>query len=48
MLATELLLTALNRNWDMIDDAIDGMDDSMIARIPQLGNATPLVGFSGT
>lgn len=34
MLSTELLLTALNRNWDMIDDAIDGMDDSMIARIP--------------
>ena len=34
MLATELLLTALNRNWDMIDDAIDGTDDSMIARIP--------------
>lgn len=40
MLATELWFTALTRNWDMIDDAIDGMDDSMIARIPP-GNATP-------
>ncbi|PKB64898.1 MAG: hypothetical protein BZY80_01535 [SAR202 cluster bacterium Io17-Chloro-G2] len=34
MLATELLLTALDRNWDMIDDAMDGMDDAMLARIP--------------
>ncbi len=34
MLATEILLTALDRNWDMIDDALDGMDDAMLARIP--------------
>ena len=34
MLTTELLLTALDRNWDMIDDALDGMDDAMLARIP--------------
>ena len=34
MLATELLLTALDRNWDMIDAAMDGMDDAMLARIP--------------
>ena len=34
MLATELLLTALDRNWDMIDAALDGMDDAILARIP--------------
>lgn len=34
MLATELLLTALERNWEMIDDALDGMDDAILARIP--------------
>ena len=34
MLATELLLTALERNLDMIDAALDGMDDAILARIP--------------
>ena len=34
MLATELLLNALDRNWDMIDAALDGMDDAILARIP--------------
>ena len=34
MLATELVLAALDRNWDMIDAALDGLDDALLARIP--------------
>ena len=34
MLATESVITALERNWSMIDDALDGLDDALLARIP--------------
>ena len=34
MLATELVLTALERNWTMIDDALEGLDDALLERIP--------------
>ena len=30
----EGLITALERNWGMIDAAVDGLDDEMLARIP--------------
>jgi hypothetical protein len=32
--AAEGLLTALARNWDMVDRALDGLDDAALARCP--------------
>lgn len=34
MAATEGLMTALERNWDMVDAALDGLDDTTLARCP--------------
>ncbi len=34
MNAAEGLLTALERNWDMVDNALDGLDDATLARCP--------------
>jgi hypothetical protein len=34
MTAAEGLLTALERNWDMIDGALHGLDDAALARCP--------------
>ncbi len=34
MTAAEGLLTALARNWDMVDRALDGLDDAALARCP--------------
>lgn len=34
MIAAEGLLTALTRNWDMVDLALDGLDDEALAQCP--------------
>ena len=34
MLASEPLLYALERNWDMVDAALEGLDDAALARQP--------------
>ena len=34
MTATEGLMTALERNWDMVDTALDGLDEATLARCP--------------
>ena len=34
MIAAEGLLTALERNWDMVDGALHGVDDAALARCP--------------
>ena len=34
MVAAEGLLTALERNWDMVDVALEGLDDATLARQP--------------
>ncbi len=34
MTAAEGLLTALARNWDMVDRALDGLDNASLARCP--------------
>ena len=34
MTAAEGLLTALERNWEMVDGALTGLDDATLARCP--------------
>ena len=34
MIAAEGLLTALERNWEMVDAALDGLDEATLARCP--------------
>ena len=34
MVAAEGLLTALERNWDMVDVTLEGLDDATLARQP--------------
>ena len=34
MAAAEAIMTALDRNWDMIDSALKGLDDSVMASQP--------------
>jgi len=34
MPAAESIITALNRNWAMVDSALEGLDDDTLARQP--------------
>ncbi len=34
MIATEPIISALERNWEMIDKALEGLDDASLARQP--------------
>jgi hypothetical protein len=34
MAATEAIIAALERNWDMVDAALEGMDEATLARMP--------------
>ena len=47
MAVTDAIVTALERNWDMVDRALAGMDYETMAR-RLVTPATPSPGFCGT